>query len=161
MLVICCSYFSCLYHCLLLFLEERIRHYNITLQLFACFLCKVCTFIFSINLFIYLVFNFPASSYVQGLEQNPTYTRNVIFRGEGFSSTLLSQKSCRAAISCWATGASFYTKCKLSKFVGPYACFFQNKPRGKCYILWFQLLVGSKVTFFFPSFYLLSQHISW
>ncbi|KAH9794920.1 mitogen-activated protein kinase kinase kinase 5 [Citrus sinensis] len=40
------------------------------------------------------------SSYVQGLEQHPTYTRNVIFRGEGFSSTLLSQKSCRAPSAC-------------------------------------------------------------
>ncbi|XP_044475170.1 mitogen-activated protein kinase kinase kinase 5-like isoform X2 [Mangifera indica] len=48
-----------------------------------------------------------ASSYVQGLAQNPTYTRNIIFRGKGFSPTLLSKKSCRAAISYNATCTSF------------------------------------------------------
>ncbi|XP_065627633.1 uncharacterized protein LOC111992133 [Quercus suber] len=41
---------------------------------------------------MFLTFSLPtASSYLQSFEQNPTHTKNIILKGKGFPSLLLSQ----------------------------------------------------------------------
>ena len=104
-----------------------------------------------------LIVFFPsACSNVQSFSWEPTLTRNIVFRGKGFPPALLSKKSCRTAISCYAAWSFFCKKFTRSKCFRLQPRIFRNAVSGE-YELWFigfQLFISFRMTFFLVSFFL-------
>lgn len=99
-------------------------------------MCSTCI-VFLFCYLNWLIVFFPsACSHVQSFAGEPTHSRNIVFRGKGFPSALLSEKPCGTAISCYAAWAFLCKKFARSKCFRPQSGIFRDAVSGECE-LWF------------------------